>query len=89
MVTVSSSDMAMDGSKKQLIYIFEGSDSTSGSMGPPISLEFRQTIVPRFETPNGTILGICTYSKGNIYFKYILLIYWFIFSIIIRFCIIW
>lgn len=64
MVTVSSSDMGMDGSRKQLIYIFEGADSPSGSMGPPISLEFRQTIVPRFETPNGSILGICTYSKG-------------------------
>ena len=57
--------MSIDGSRKQMIYVFEGPDSPSGSMGPPISLEFRQTIVPRFETPNGNILAMCTYSKGN------------------------
>jgi hypothetical protein len=65
LVTVSSSDLNFDGSRRQLIYIFEGADAPSGSVGPPINLEFRQTIIPRFETPNGCIVGLCTYSKGT------------------------
>jgi hypothetical protein len=61
---VSSSDLSFEGSRRQLIYIFEGADAPSGSVGPPINLEFRQTITPRFETPNACIIGLCTYSKG-------------------------
>jgi hypothetical protein len=63
-VSVSSSDTTVDGFRKQLVYIFEGGDAPPGSIGPPINLEFRQTITPRFDTANGCILGICTYSKG-------------------------
>lgn len=70
MVAVSSLEslhsMTHDLHRKQPIYIFEGSEAPPGSSGPPIALEHRQTIHPRFETPNAAVDAIASYSKGFI-----------------------
>jgi hypothetical protein len=65
LVAVSQTEIVVDGSRRQLIYVFEGADTPSGTVGPPINLEFRQTISPHFETPNGSVLGLTTFSKGD------------------------
>jgi len=64
MVAISATESVADGYRRQNVYVFEGPDSPPGTVGPPISLEFRQTVNPRFETPNASIEGLAVFSKG-------------------------
>jgi hypothetical protein len=65
MVAISNSESVADGYRRQSVYIFEGIEAPQGTVGPPINLEFRQTVYPRFETPGGSVDGIATFSKGG------------------------
>lgn len=64
LVAVSNAETVIDGFRRQSVYVFEGIDAPQGTVGPPINLEFRQTLYPRFETPSGSIEGIATFTKG-------------------------
>lgn len=67
MVAVSSQEgSSHDMNRKQSIYIFEGIEAPPGATGPPITLEHRQTVYPRFETPHAAVEAITPYSKGFI-----------------------
>ena len=67
MVAVSSPEgSAHEFHRRQPIYIFEGVEAPPGLTGPPITLEHRQTIYPRFETPNAAVEAISCFSKGFI-----------------------
>ena len=64
-VAISNSESVMDGYRRQSVYIFEGTEAPPGTVGPPINIEFRQTVYPRFESPGGSVDGIAAFSKGE------------------------
>jgi WD40 repeat protein len=56
-----------DGSRRQLVHVFEGPDAPYGTSGPPIALELKTTITLRLE-PGGAAMSCAVHSKGFVLF---------------------
>lgn len=56
-----------DGSRRQLVHVFEGTDAAYGVQGPPISIELKNSISLRLEA-GGAVMSCAVHSKGFVLF---------------------
>lgn len=54
-----------EGYRKQMLYIYEGVDSTAGLITSPIALELKQTFPLKLDSPHSAAECIVPYSKGR------------------------